>query len=81
MKAVYRFVVISPEKDEVREVKGVLLNDASEMRFRKGIVISCNNESCNDGDTILYDVANSHKTKIDNKTYLIIEDRNVAVIL
>lgn len=81
MKAVNKWIVIIPQKEEIKAVRGVLKNDTSTIRFRKGLVISCNNESCKDGDTILYDVANSHTTKIDNESYLIIEAGNVAVIL
>lgn len=81
MKAVDKYVIITHIKNDIRKTKGVLINDASSIRFRKAIVVSCNNDSCNKGDTILYDVANSHKTTIDNVEYLIIEAGNVAVIL
>ena len=86
MKAVGYFVVIEEIKESVKKTSGgLLLTDlhTQDIRYVKGKVISpgpgC--QGVEAGDIVLYDRSAGHGVEIDEKFYLVMEERNIALIL
>lgn len=85
MKAVGRFIIIEPEKDEEVKTDGGLLisNKNSDDRYVRGKVISIGDESIGvkEGDVILYDKNAKGQASANGKTYQVIEIRDVVMVL
>ena len=81
MKAVGRFVLLEEMKGEETSSTGIMYGKTEFTRFKKGKLVSDVGDVANAGDVILYDSVNSHKVRIEGQEYVVLEDRNIAVIL
>jgi chaperonin GroES len=86
MKAIGRNLVIEKTKEGTTETKGGLLlaeNQREDIRYTEASVLSAGNqvEGLKEGDRIFFDRHAGHKIEIDKKTYHIIKNQDVVVVL
>ena len=83
MKAINKFIIIEPIREEHVSKAGLVMSaqDAGELRYLKGKVISAGHmvESMSAGDEIYYDKQAGHQARLDGKMYTIILERDVVV--
>lgn len=85
MKAIGSFVVIETEKEEVKNQMGLIMTESNEksIRYKLGKIksIGDNIDGLNIGDRVYYDSAAGSDIRIDGQKLIVINDRNVAVVL
>lgn len=85
MKAIGSFVVIEAEKEEVKNQMGLIMTESNEksIRYKLGKIksIGDNIDGLNIGDRVYYDSAAGSDIRIDGQRLVVINDRNVAVVL
>jgi chaperonin GroES len=83
MKAIGSFVVVEPQKEEVKTKGGLILTEANEMnlRYKLATIISSGDEvkDLSDGDMIYFDSAAGSDIRIDGKKYVVVHERQVVV--
>jgi chaperonin GroES len=83
MKAIGSYVVVEPQKEEVKTKGGLILTEANEMnlRYRLATVVSAGDEvkDLSDGDGIYYDSAAGSEIRIDGNKYVVVHERQVVV--
>ena len=75
-----RWILIDP-LETGNTTKAGLIIDQSDIRFRKGKIVSSGIEDIEEGSIAIYDFANSHETMIEGKKYLITKADYCAIIL
>lgn len=82
MKAIGKYIVIKPIKDEV-ESSGVILTAKSEknVRYLPGVVLTTGKDvqSLKKGDKVYYDKVASSEMRIDEDLYLVLLESGVVV--
>lgn len=85
MKAIGKNIVIKSIEEEVKTSSGLLLSgdDSSKLRYKKGIVVTQGTDVANikPGDQIYYDKANSYVMIINDEHCVIIQERDVVIVL
>jgi co-chaperonin GroES (HSP10) len=85
MKPIGKYILIKTVEEEIKHSSGLILSadDASQMRYKKGIVIKPGTdvEVINEGDSIYYDTRAGYTMIIGGETCTIIVERDVVVVL
>jgi co-chaperonin GroES (HSP10) len=85
MKPISKYIIIKSVDEEMKTSSGLLLSaeDASQMRYKRGIVIKQGTDvtAIKDNDEIYYDKRAGFTMLIDNEPYTIITENDVIVVL
>ena len=86
MKAVGRNLIIQKTKEGTTKTKGGLLlaeNQREDIRYTEANVLSAGDqvEGLKEGDRIFFDRHAGHKIEVNKKTYHIIKNQDVVVVL
>lgn len=85
MKPVNKYILIDPITEEVKTNSGLLLSsdDKNQFRYKKANVVETSDlvETIKKGDSIYYDKAQAHEVIILDKSYVVIQERDVVVVL
>tara|TARA_Y100000114_G_scaffold85591_1_gene79116 strand:+ start:62 stop:322 length:261 start_codon:yes stop_codon:yes gene_type:complete len=86
MKAVGRNLIIQKVEENITKSKGGLLlskNDRSDIRYIEAVVVSVGEEvlGVKKDDKIFYDRHAGHFIELNNKSYHVIKDKDVVVVL
>jgi chaperonin GroES len=85
MQAINNYIIIEKIKEESKKVNGLILtnNDKKDIRYLKGHIISVGNQT--DGlktnDKIYYDKHAGHMIEYNNKTYYVIRQQDVVIVI
>jgi co-chaperonin GroES (HSP10) len=85
MKPISKYIIIKSVDEEMKTSSGLLLSaeDASQMRYKRGIVIKQGTDVTviKDNDEIYYDKRAGFTMLIENEPYTIITENDVIVVL
>ena len=85
MKPKSKYIIIKTVEEEIKTSSGLLLSaeDASQMRYKRGIVIKQGTDVTviKDNDEIYYDKRAGFTMLIENEPYTIITENDVIVVL
>jgi co-chaperonin GroES (HSP10) len=85
MKAIGKNIVIRQVKESVRASSGIELSgdDVSKLRYSRGVVITPGTEvkSISAGDEIYYDKAQSFTMIVGEEQVIIIQERDVVLVI
>lgn len=85
MKAIGKNIVIKTIEEEVRTSSGLVLSgeDTNQLRYKRGIVLTPGTEVANikAGDEIYYDKAQSFMMIVNDDHCVIIQERDVVLVL
>jgi len=86
MKAVGKYIVITPEKEGETQTKGGLLlaeTHREDIRYRKAKVITVGEDvvAVNDTDNIYYDRHAGFGIELDKTKYKVIKEQDVVIII
>jgi len=85
MKAIGKNIVIKSIEEEVKTSSGLVLSgeDTNQLRYKRGIVINSGTEvnAIKAGDEVYYDKANSYMMIINDDHCVIIQERDVVLVL
>lgn len=85
MKAIGKNIVIEPVVEQIKSESGLVLSgdDTKGLRYAKGIVLSPGSDvhSIEESDEIYYDKAQSYSMLIGDKQVVIIQERDVVIVL
>mgnify|MGYP003624277320 FL=1 len=85
MKPISKYIIIKTVEEEIKTSSGLLLSaeDASQMRYKRGIVIKQGTDVTviKDNDEIYYDKRAGFTMLIENEPYTIITENDVIVVL
>ena len=86
MKAVGKYIVITPEKEMETKTKGGLLLGEShreDIRYRQGKVLNIGTDviGVKDGDDIYYDKQAGFKLEVKKDIYKVIKEHDVVIVL
>jgi len=85
MRPIGKYIVINKIEETLKTESGLLLSqeDASGFRYQKGKVVKPGTDvsNINEGDVIYYDKNAGHDMFIQDKSYMVIVERDVVVVL
>lgn len=85
MKAIGKNIIIKTIDEEVKTSSGLLLSgdDTNQLRYKRGVVINSGTEvnTIKAGDDVYYDKANSYVMIINDEQCVIIQERDVVLVL
>jgi len=85
MKAINKFIVITPISSEALKKSGMLLPESLEkdIRYLKAKVTSIGDEvtKVTDGDIIYYDKFAGHFMDYEGTSYKVIKEENIVILL
>ena len=85
MKPIGKYIIINTVDEEIKTEAGILLSasDVDEFRYKKGKVIKTGSDVTviQENDLIYYDKNAGHTMLIKDKSYTIISERDVVVVL
>jgi len=86
MKAIGRYLVVTPEKQGQQKTKGGLMlaeNARDDLRYNKATVKSIGSEvlGIKEGSEIYYDKHAGHNIEIDKTIYKVIQLQDVVIVL
>jgi co-chaperonin GroES (HSP10) len=85
MKAIGKNIIIKNVDEEVKTSSGLLLSgdDTNQLRYKRGLVINSGTEvnAIKAGDEVYYDKANSYMMIINDEHCVIIQERDVVLVL
>jgi co-chaperonin GroES (HSP10) len=85
MKAIGKNIIIKTVDEEVKTSSGLLLSgdDTNQLRYKRGLVINSGTEvnAIKAGDEVYYDKANSYVMIINDEHCVIIQERDVVLVL
>ena len=85
MKAIGKNIVIKSIDEEVKTSSGLVLSgeDTNQLRYKRGVVINSGTEvsAIKPGDNVYYDKANSYEMIINDEHCVIIQERDVVLVL
>tara|TARA_R100001460_G_scaffold102089_1_gene146323 strand:+ start:84 stop:344 length:261 start_codon:yes stop_codon:yes gene_type:complete len=86
MKAIGKYIVISPIKEDNAKTKGGLIlaeSHKTDLRYKRAEVVKPGTDVkvLKEGDKIFYDKAAGFKIEIENKQYKVIKESDVVIIL
>tara|TARA_R100000988_G_scaffold103455_1_gene82873 strand:- start:3463 stop:3720 length:258 start_codon:yes stop_codon:yes gene_type:complete len=85
MRAVNKYIIINTIEEEITTSSGLLLSneDANKFRYKKGEIVKPGTEvtSVKEGEIIYYDRSAGFDMIINGKTFTIILERDIVVVL
>jgi co-chaperonin GroES (HSP10) len=85
MRVLNKYILAQKVAEQKQTKSGLLLTgeDSSEMRYHKATVFDVGIQvaGIQYGDTILYDKVNSHDVLINETRYVILQEKDVVVVL
>lgn len=85
MKAIGKNIIIKTIDEEVKTSSGLVLSgeDTNQLRYKRGVVINSGTEvnAIKAGDEVYYDKANSFVMIINDEQCVIIQERDVVLVL
>lgn len=85
MKAIGKNIVIKSIEEEVKTSSGLVLSgeDTNQLRYKRGVVMNSGTEvnAIKAGDEVYYDKANSYMMIINDDHCVIIQERDVVLVL
>jgi|TARA_R110000850_G_scaffold102297_4_gene211184 co-chaperonin GroES (HSP10) len=85
MKPIGKYILIKTIQEEIKSESGLILSaeDVSQLRYKKGTVVEPGSDVdvIKSGDTIYYDSSSGYTMVISGKTYTIIKEFDVVVVL
>lgn len=85
MKAIGKNIIIKAINEEVKTSSGLLLSgeDANQLRYKRGVVINSGTEvsAIKAGDEVYYDKSNSYMMIVNEDHCVIIQERDVVLVL
>lgn len=85
MKAIGKNIIIKTIDEEVKTSSGLVLSgeDTNQLRYKRGVVIKSGTEvnAIKAGDDVYYDKANSYVMIINDEQCVIIQERDVVLVL
>ncbi len=85
MKAIGKNIVIKSIDEEVKTSSGLLLSgeDTNQLRYKRGVVINSGTEvsAIKAGDEVYYDKSNSYVMIVNDEHCVIIQERDVVLVL
>lgn len=85
MKAIGKNIVIRHVDEEVKTASGLVLSgeDTNQLRYKRGRVVTPGTEvkSIQEGDEIYYDKAQSYTMIVGDEQVIIIQERDVVLVL
>lgn len=85
MRAIGKNIIIKSIEEEVKTSSGLLLSgeDTNQLRYKKGVVVTQGTDVANikAGDEVYYDKANSYVMIINDEHCVIIQERDVVLVL
>lgn len=85
MKAIGKNIIIKTIDEEVKTSSGLVLSgeDTNQLRYKRGVVINSGTEvsAIKAGDQVYYDKANSYVMIINDEHCVIIQERDVVLVL
>lgn len=86
MKAIGKYIIIDPIKDQNSTTKGGLIlaeKQREDIRYRKAIVVEPGSDvkTLKKDDKIYYDKSSGFKIEINKKEYKVIKEFDVVVII
>lgn len=85
MKAIGKNIIIKTIDEEVKTSSGLVLSgeDTNQLRYKRGVVINSGTEvsAIKAGDQVYYDKANSYMMIINDEHCVIIQERDVVLVL
>jgi co-chaperonin GroES (HSP10) len=80
-----KYCIINQIDEQIRSDIGLIMSgaDASKMRYKKAEIVKRGTDvtSINDGDTVYYDKNAGYSMMIGDKTYTVIMERDVIVVI
>lgn len=85
MKAIGKNIIIKTIDEEVKTSSGLVLSgeDTNQLRYKRGVVINSGTEvnAIKAGDDVYYDKSNSYVMIINDEQCVIIQERDVVLVL
>jgi len=85
MKAIGKNIVIKHVDEEVKTSSGLVLSgeDTNQLRYKRGKVVTPGTEvkSIQEGDEIYYDKAQSYMMIVADEQVIVIQERDVVLVL
>ncbi len=85
MKPVNKYILINPITEQIKTKSGLILSgeDKNQFRYKKATVVEVSNlvDTIKIKDEIFYDKAQAHEVIIDDQSYVVIQERDVVVVL
>lgn len=85
MKAIGKNIIIKTIDEEVKTSSGLVLSgeDTNQLRYKRGVVINSGTEvnAIKAGDEVYYDKGNSYMMIINDNHCVIIQERDVVLVL
>lgn len=86
MKAIGKYIVVDPIKEDNAKTKGGLIladSHREDIRYRRAIVINTGTdvESLKEGDEVYYDKSAGFNIEIDKTNYKIIKEFDIVIVL
>ena len=85
MQAINNYIIIEKIKKESKKVNGLILtnNDKKDIRYLQGHIISVGNQTdgLNPNDKIYYDKHAGHMVEYNDKTYYVIRQQDVVIVI
>lgn len=86
MKAIGKYIVVDPLKEDNAKTKGGLIladSHREDIRYRRAIVINTGTdvESLKEGDEVYYDKSAGFNIEIDKTNYKIIKEFDIVIVL
>jgi co-chaperonin GroES (HSP10) len=85
MNPIGKYILITTIDEEIKSASGLILSaeDVNQLRYKKGTVVESGTDVdvISKGDNIYYDTRAGYTMSIYDKTYTIITERDVVVVL
>ena len=85
MKAIGKNIIIKTIDEEVKTSSGLVLSgeDTNQLRYKRGVVINSGTEvsAIKAGDQVYYDKSNSYVMIVNDEHCVIIQERDVVLVL
>ena len=86
MKAIGKYVVITPVKEDGTQTKGGLLlaeNHREDVRYREGKVITVGTDvkGVKDGDQIYYDRHAGFGVELEKEQFKVIKEQDIVIVI
>ena len=85
MKAIGKNIIIKTVDEEVKTSSGLVLSgeDTNQLRYKRGVVVNSGTEvnAIKAGDEVYYDKTNSYVMIINDEHCVIIQERDVVLVL
>lgn len=87
LKTVLNKIIVEPVEAEAKTASGIIIPDSAQEKPQKGVVVAVGNGKSDEpmevkkGDTILYGKYAGTEVKIDDKTYMVMSQSDVLIIL